>query len=83
MVQGVTTMPTYNGPFDVIRKVLKVEGFFGLYRGFGITVLTQSPASALWWGSYATAQRLIWRLFVVFIYLFDFSGFYIFFCLRI
>lgn len=61
MVQGVTKMPTYNGPFDVIRKVLKVEGFCGLYRGFGITVLTQSPASALWWGSYATAQHLIWR----------------------
>nr|CAD1816859.1 unnamed protein product [Ananas comosus var. bracteatus] len=49
MVQGLPGMTKYNGPFDVINKVLKVEGFRGLYRGFGLTILTQSPASALWW----------------------------------
>lgn len=54
-------MTKYNGPFDVINKVLKVEGFRGLYRGFGLTILTQSPASALWWGAYGAAQHAIWR----------------------
>ncbi|URD83185.1 Mitochondrial carrier protein [Musa troglodytarum] len=51
MVQGLPEMTTYNGPFDVIRKVMKKEGIRGLYRGFGITVATQSPATALWWGA--------------------------------
>ncbi|XP_008777059.2 solute carrier family 25 member 44-like [Phoenix dactylifera] len=61
MVQGLPGMPTYNGPFGVIEKVLKAEGLRGLYRGFGITLMTQSPASALWWGAYAGAQHVIWR----------------------
>lgn len=40
---------------------MKAEGFRGMYRGFGLTALTQSPASALWWGSYGAAQHIIWR----------------------
>ncbi|XP_058076984.1 uncharacterized protein LOC131225473 [Magnolia sinica] len=61
MVQGLPGITLYSGPFDVIRKVLRTEGFRGLYRGFGITVVTQSPASALWWGAYGAAQHSIWR----------------------
>ncbi|KAJ0034088.1 hypothetical protein Pint_24252 [Pistacia integerrima] len=49
MVQGLPGTTFYNGPFDVIRKVIKTEGLRGIYRGFGLTALTQSPASALWW----------------------------------
>lgn len=54
-------MATYRGPFDVINKVVRAEGIRGLYRGFGITMLTQSPASALWWSAYGGAQHAIWR----------------------
>nr|KYP62549.1 Solute carrier family 25 member 44 [Cajanus cajan] len=61
MVQGLPGTTYCRGPFDVVRKVVKAEGFRGLYRGFGLTAVTQSPASALWWGSYAAAQHLIWR----------------------
>lgn len=61
MVQGVSGMTLYNGPFDVVRKILRAEGFRGLYRGFGITAVTLTPVSALWWGSYGTAQYGIWR----------------------
>jgi len=61
MVQGLPGMATYRGPFDVINKVFRMEGIRGLYRGFGITMLTQSPASALWWSSYGGAQHAIWR----------------------
>lgn len=61
MVQGLPGMQTYRGPFDVINKVVRSEGLRGLYRGFGITLLTQSPASALWWSSYGGAQHAIWR----------------------
>ncbi|CAN6470410.1 unnamed protein product [Victoria cruziana] len=61
MVQGLPGTTTCNGPFDLIRKVLKTEGFRGLYRGFGMTIVTYSPASALWWGAYGAAQHVMWR----------------------
>lgn len=60
-MQGLPGTAFCRGPFDVVRKVVENEGFRGLYRGFGLTAITQSPASALWWGSYAAAQHLIWR----------------------
>lgn len=61
MVQGLPGMAIYNGPFDAVRNVLRTEGFRGLYRGFGLTAVTQSPASALWWSTYGSAQHVIWR----------------------
>lgn len=69
MVQGLPGTTYCKGPFDAIRKVMKTEGLRGLYRGFGLTVLTQPPASALWWGAYGAAQHIIWR--------------YIFYCTRL
>lgn len=61
MVQGIPGTTVCNGPFDVVRKVTRAEGFRGLYRGFGLTATTQTPASALWWGAYGSAQHMIWR----------------------
>ncbi|KAL4643269.1 hypothetical protein ACB092_02G080900 [Castanea dentata] len=61
MVQGLPGTTVCNGPYDVVCKVIKAEGFCGMYRGFGLTALTQSPASALWWGAYGAAQHIIWR----------------------
>ncbi|KAK9147102.1 hypothetical protein Sjap_007005 [Stephania japonica] len=61
MVQGLPGTTVCVGPIDVIRKVISVEGFRGLYRGFGLTAVSQTPASAFWWGSYGAAQNIIWR----------------------
>ncbi|KAG9134937.1 hypothetical protein Leryth_001180 [Lithospermum erythrorhizon] len=61
MVQGLPGTTDCSGPFDVIRKVMKAEGIRGMYRGFWLTALTQSPASALWWGTYGSAQHMMWR----------------------
>lgn len=61
MVQGLPGTAACNGPSEVIHKIMRVEGFRGMYRGFGLTALTQSPANALWWGAYAAAQNVIWR----------------------
>ncbi|XP_060197506.1 uncharacterized protein LOC132626604 [Lycium barbarum] len=61
MVQGIPGSKPCTGPFDVIRKVLKAEGVRGMYRGFGLTAVTQSPAQALWLGAYGAAQHMIWR----------------------
>ncbi|CAK9170795.1 unnamed protein product [Ilex paraguariensis] len=61
MVQGLPGITFCNGPFDIVCKVVKAEGIRGMYRGFGLTAVTQSPASALWWGAYGAAQHIIWR----------------------
>ncbi|GMP28621.1 hypothetical protein CsSME_00004088 [Camellia sinensis var. sinensis] len=58
MVQGYSGHATYNGGLDVPRKVLKVDGIRGLYRGFGLSVMTYSPSSAVWWASYGSSLFL-------------------------
>ncbi|XP_057522098.1 uncharacterized protein LOC130802187 isoform X2 [Amaranthus tricolor] len=62
MVQGYSGYATYNGGVDVVRKVIKADGVRGLYRGFGLSVITYSPSSAVWWASYGSSQRLFWRI---------------------
>lgn len=62
MVQGTPGATKYSGGLDVIRKILKADGILGLYRGFGMSVITYSPSSAVWWASYGASQRLMWRM---------------------
>ncbi|XP_020583834.1 solute carrier family 25 member 44 [Phalaenopsis equestris] len=62
MVQGYSGHTRYNGGLDVARKIIKMDGFRGLYRGFGLSIMTYSPSSAVWWASYGSSQRVIWRL---------------------
>ncbi|KAJ8774952.1 hypothetical protein K2173_019956 [Erythroxylum novogranatense] len=62
MVQGYSGHTKYDGGLDVARKVIKSDGIRGLYRGFGLSVMTYSPSSAVWWASYGSSQRVIWKL---------------------
>ncbi|BFG26496.1 hypothetical protein CerSpe_127700 [Prunus speciosa] len=64
MVQGYSGHAKYSGGMDVARKVIKSDGIRGLYRGFGLSVMTYSPSSAVWWASYGSSQRLIWSSFL-------------------
>ncbi|KAI9112940.1 hypothetical protein K1719_016054 [Acacia pycnantha] len=61
MVQGCSGHAQYNGGLDVARKVLRSDGIRGLFRGFGLSVMTHSPSNAAWWASYGSSQRFIWR----------------------
>lgn len=47
---------------QMVRAILAQEGIRGLYRGFGMSIITYVPSSALWWSSYGTYQKLIWQL---------------------
>ncbi|KAF5735606.1 Mitochondrial substrate carrier family protein [Tripterygium wilfordii] len=62
MVQGYSGHAKYSGGLDVARKIIKADGIRGLYRGFGLSVMTYSPSSAVWWASYGSSQTLVWRL---------------------
>ncbi|KAL3497437.1 hypothetical protein ACH5RR_040169 [Cinchona calisaya] len=50
----------YSGGIDACRKILYSDGVRGLYRGFGISILTYAPSNAAWWGSYSVVHRTIW-----------------------
>lgn len=50
----------YVNGIDAFRKILHTDGPRGLYRGFGISILTHAPSNAVWWASYSVAQRLVW-----------------------
>nr|VDC78831.1 unnamed protein product [Brassica rapa] len=60
MVQGYSGHAKYTGGIDVATKIIKSYGVRGLYRGFGLSVMTYSPSSAAWWASYGSSQRVIW-----------------------
>eukprot|EP01018_Ginkgo_biloba_P032487 Gb_36139 [translate_table: standard] len=61
MVQGSGSVSSnYSGGLNAFGSIVKTDGFRGLYRGFGISVLTYAPSSALWWASYGVAQRMVW-----------------------
>lgn len=53
----------YKGGYDAFRTILRIEGLRGLYRGFGMSILTYAPSSALWWATYCITQRTIWKGF--------------------
>ncbi|KAG0448424.1 hypothetical protein HPP92_019873 [Vanilla planifolia] len=62
MVQGGGGSATskYCGGVDAFRKILSADGLRGLYRGFGLSILTYAPSNAVWWASYSVSQRIIW-----------------------
>ncbi|KAL2335403.1 hypothetical protein Fmac_016616 [Flemingia macrophylla] len=62
MVQGYSGHAQYSGGLDVARKLLRSDGIKGLYKGFGLSVMTYTPSSAVWWASYSSSKNYIWRL---------------------
>ncbi|KAJ8756100.1 hypothetical protein K2173_024647 [Erythroxylum novogranatense] len=60
MIQGPVSTCKYANGFDAFRKIINTDGLRGLYRGFGISILTYAPSNAVWWASYSVTQRLVW-----------------------
>ncbi|KDP40724.1 hypothetical protein JCGZ_24723 [Jatropha curcas] len=61
MVQGGNASSCkYANGIDAFRKIIRTDGAKGLYRGFGISILTYAPSNAVWWASYSIAQRMVW-----------------------
>jgi solute carrier family 25 carnitine/acylcarnitine transporter 20/29 len=42
----------YNGNIDLIQKIWKNYGWRGFYRGFGMTVLRETPSYGVYFASY-------------------------------
>ncbi|MCO5577465.1 hypothetical protein L7F22_031297 [Adiantum nelumboides] len=50
----------YKGGYDALRTILRTDGLRGLYRSFGISLLTYAPSSALTWAAYSITHRALW-----------------------
>ncbi|XP_019190573.1 PREDICTED: solute carrier family 25 member 44-like [Ipomoea nil] len=63
MVQGAGNggFKSYSGGLDAFRNIIYNHGVKGLYRGFGVSILTYAPSSAVWWASYSVSHRVIWE----------------------
>lgn len=44
--------------FSVLKSVVSVEGFAGLYRGYLASLSVYVPTSAIWWSTYANMRTL-------------------------
>lgn len=51
----------YAGGLDAFQTILRTQGIRGLYRGFGMSIITYAPSSATWWSTYGASQRVFWR----------------------
>ncbi|XP_037432671.1 solute carrier family 25 member 44-like [Triticum dicoccoides] len=61
MVQGNPCPASrYHGGLDAFRKIVASDGLCGLYRGFGMSILTYAPSNAVWWATYSLSQKIIW-----------------------
>ncbi|KAL3746942.1 hypothetical protein ACJRO7_015818 [Eucalyptus globulus] len=57
--QGGIGSCRYKNGLDAFKKILCADGLRGLYRGFGISILTYAPSNAVWRASYSVANRPI------------------------
>ncbi|CAG0889708.1 unnamed protein product [Cyprideis torosa] len=46
------SMSHYDGPLDCLRKIFRTEGYRGLMRGLGITMVRDVPSIAMYFASY-------------------------------
>ncbi|KAL0052901.1 hypothetical protein WJX82_009508 [Trebouxia sp. C0006] len=53
--------PGRQNGFALARLIVQQDGVRGLYRGFGASVATFVPSSAIWWSAYGAYQKAIWH----------------------
>ena len=60
-VSTASFAPGRQNGFALARLIVQQEGIRGLYRGFGASVATFVPSSAMWWSAYGAYQKTIWN----------------------
>ncbi len=60
--EGTVRLRGYRNGIHALREIIAAEGVLGLYRGFGASIATLVPGSAIWWGFYGTYQRAFWSV---------------------
>lgn len=52
-----STLPQYRNSWDAFRVTLSQEGLRGIYRGYGATLLSFGPFSAIYFTLYEEAKK--------------------------
>ena len=60
-VSTASFAPGRQNGFALARLIVQQEGIRGLYRGFGASVATFVPSSAMWWSAYGAYQKTLWH----------------------
>jgi len=61
MVSSRASNGATESALSIVRSILRSNGVAGLYRGFGITLISYLPGSSIWWGSYGGARACLSR----------------------
>ena len=51
-------LPMYNGTFDCANKIIRKEGFIGLYKGMAAPLLTVTPIASISFFGYSVGKKL-------------------------
>lgn len=51
---------SYKGGFDAVRQIYQAEGLRGFFKGFGASLLTHAPESAIWWIIYMNVKKQLY-----------------------
>ena len=54
---AAVTQQQYRGSYDALRKIMKNEGLKGIYKGYGATLLSFGPFSAIYFGLYESMKK--------------------------
>ena len=57
-LQQLDSNQRYNSSWDAANKILRNEGWSGIYRGYGATLLSYSPFSALYFLLYEQTKKI-------------------------
>lgn len=63
-------LPLYNGSLDALIQICKNEGLKGIYKGYGATLLTYGPFSALYFFLYEEVIGFTFLVMTSYFYLF-------------
>ena len=55
--RGTSAASAYHGSYDAMRKIMKNEGLGGIYKGYGATLLSFGPFSAVYFGLYEFMKK--------------------------
>jgi solute carrier family 25 protein 44 len=59
MVMDSSLYETEGGALNIIKNVIKTDGFAGFYRGFGMSLFTSLPGGTLWWATYSGCHQVL------------------------
>lgn len=54
---AAVTQHQYRGSYDALRKIMKNEGLKGIYKGYGATLLSFGPFSAIYFSLYESMKK--------------------------